>query len=578
MNDYKTSTLIKRMTKTYIKPYSGQVFIALFWMIISAAMTGVFAWIIGPVMDKVMVPNNEGYVYPIAGFLFFCMVIRGLSTYLHTIQMARVGHSMVADIQGDLFKHMISLDLKFFTNNQSGSLVARVISDVQVMRAALTDSMTGIGKNLITLIILVGIMFYRDWMLALAAFTIFPLVGWYVAKLGRKLRGISKRTQSAISVMTAGLSQTFQAVRQVRAFGREQYEIKRADQTLFEVRDLNIKSTKVSNLSTPINDVLVGVILFGIISYGGFQVASGTATAGDIMSFITAFLMAYEPMKRLAKLNNNFNIGLGAADRVFGIMDTSIGIEKPRRLPKLKTKKSMAVTFDGASFAYNKGDPVLDEVSFVAEAGKVTALVGPSGGGKTTILNMIPRFFDLDTGVVMVNGQDVKKVSLKSLRDSIALVSQDITIFAGTVTENIAYGRDGASKKDIEQAAQSAFAHDFIMALPHGYDTQLGENGTVLSGGQRQRIALARAFLKDAPILLLDEATSALDNESERFIQESLKKLQKGRTSLVIAHRLSTIEQADKIVVLNNGKVEEEGTHQTLMQRDGLYKQLRTSL
>ena len=578
MNNYKTSTLIKRIAKTYIRPFKGQVLIALFWMVVSAAMTGVFAWIIGPVMDKVMVPNNQGYVYPIAGFLFVCMVLRGVSTYLHTVQMAKVGHSMVANIQGDLFKHMMALDLKFFNDNQSGSLVSRVISDVQVMRAALTDSLTGIGKNIVTLVILVSVMFYRDWVLALIAFTIFPLVGLYVAKLGRKLRNISNRTQSAISVMTAGLSQTFQAVRQVRAFGREAYEVKRSNKTLNEVRDLNIKSTKVSNLSTPINDVLVGIILFGIISYGGFQVASGASSAGDIMSFITAFLMAYEPMKKLAKLNSNFNIGLGAADRVFNILDTSIGIEKTKRLPALKTKKSMPVEFQNASFSYNDSDLVLDDVSFVAEAGKVTALVGPSGGGKTTILNMIPRFFDVDLGAVMVNGQDVKKISLKSLRESIAWVSQEIVIFSGTVSENIAYGRSGANAKDIEKAARSAFAHEFIQNLPNGYDTQLGENGTVLSGGQRQRIALARAFLKDAPILLLDEATSALDNESERFIQKSIEKLQKGRTTLVIAHRLSTIEKADKIIVLGQGGILEEGTHATLMRKGGVYKHLRTSL
>jgi subfamily B ATP-binding cassette protein MsbA len=573
----KALALLKRIFVTYIRPYKMELGVALFWMVIASGMTGVFAWIIGPVMDDIMVGGNGEKIFPIAGILFGCLIMRGISTYMHTVQMGKISHSLVADIQNDLFKHMIRLDLKFFSDNHSGSLVAKMISDVQVMRAALADSMTGIGKNLLTLIILVGVMFYRDWVLALAAFTIFPLAAFYVARLGKKLRLISNRTQDAISKMTSGLAQTFQAIRQVRAFGREKFEEKRAHKTLVDVRQLNIKNTRTSNLSTPVNDILVGIILFGVISYGGFQVVKGASSAGDIMSFIAAFLMAYEPMKKLAKLNNNVNIGLGAADRVMAVMDTPIGIEKQKRLPALKIKKSMDVQFQNVSFAYDDGETVLNDIHLTAKAGKVTALVGPSGGGKTTILNLIPRFFAPNDGAIMVNGQDTAKVSLKSLRENIALVSQDIVIFDDSVRANIAYGLDGASDKDIAKAAKSAYAHDFIMGLPNGYDTQLGENGASLSGGQRQRIALARAFLKNAPILLLDEATSALDNDSERFIQESLEKLQKGRTTIVIAHRLSTIEKADTIIVLEEGQVVEQGTHMQLKKKvDGLYKQLQS--
>ena len=570
--------LIGRIFKNYIRHYTSDLLVALFWMVVASAMTGVFAWIIGPVMDEIMVKANEEMIYPIAGILMVSLMVRGISTYLHTVQMGKIGHGLVADIQGDLFSHMLRLDLKFFQENHSGSLVARMISDVQVMRAALADSMTGIGKNVITLVILIGIMFYRDWALALSAFTVFPLVAYYVSRLGKKLRGISGRTQEAISDMTAGIAQTFQAIRQVRAFGREKFEIKRAKVTLHDVRSLNIKATRTGNLSTPVNDVLVGFILFGVISFGGFQVVSGEASAGDIMSFIAAFLMAYEPMKKLAKLNNNLNIGLGAAERVLSILDTKLGIEKTRRLPPLKTKKSMDVTFDNVTFEYNVDEPILNRIDLVAKAGEVTALVGPSGGGKTTILNLIPRFFDVKSGSVKINGQKIDQISLKSLRDAVSWVSQDIVIFDDSVMDNIAYGRDGATKKDVIRAAKSAFAHDFVMALPDGYDTRLGENGTTLSGGQKQRIALARAFLKNAPILLLDEATSALDNESERFIQASLETLQKGRTTLVIAHRLSTIEKADKIVVLEGGQIIEQGTHAELIRNKGLYKSLKDSL
>lgn len=576
MNKTSATHLIRRLLGRYIRPYYGQIAVSLFWMLIASCMTGLFAWIIGPVMDDIMVGGDGKMIFPIAGLLLFSLVLRGISTYLHTVQMGKVGHSLVADIQRDMFSHMLRLDLSFYQQNHSGSLVARIISDVQVMRSALADGLTGIGKNLVTLFILIGVMFYRDWVLALAAFTIFPLASFYVAKLGKKLRAISGRTQNAVSDMTAGLAQTFQAIRQVRAFGREEFEVTRAEDTLQNVRKLNIRNTRTGNLSTPVNDVLVGLILFGVISYGGYQVVEGARTAGEIMSFIAAFLMAYEPMKKLAKLNNNLNVGLGAAERVLNLLDTQRQIESEAEFgkPAIHDAQSMAVTFDNVGFAYSDGGKVLDNVSFTAEAGKVTALVGPSGGGKTTILNLIPRFYDVHEGTVTVNGQNVKDVSLASLRDKIALVSQDIVIFSDTVMANISYGGDNATEEDIIAAAKAAFAHDFIMAMPEGYQTQLGENGAKLSGGQRQRIALARAFLKNAPILLLDEATSALDTESERFIQQSLMTLQKGRTTLVIAHRLSTIENADQILVLENGRIVERGTHAELMNMQGLYSHL----
>jgi len=569
--------LIKRLLKRYIHPYYGQISLSMFWMLVASGMTGLFAWIIGPVMDDIMVGGKRTMILPISGFVLICLFLRGFSNYMHTVQMGKVGHSLVADIQHDMFSHMLRLDLAFYHENHSGSLVSRIISDVQVMRAALVDSLTGIGKNIVTLIILIGLMFYRDWLLALVAFTIFPLVSFYVAKLGRKLRLLSGRKQAAVADMTAGLAQTFQAIRQVRAFGREDFELNRAENILQHVKNLNIRNIRTGNLSVPVNDVLVGLTLFWIISYGGYQVVDGVRTAGDIMSFIAAFLMAYEPMKNLAKLNNSLNVGLGATERVLELLDTKRHIESDIEFDKnpLDDAEAMMIAFDNVSFAYhNDSGQVLDGISFVADAGKVTALVGPSGGGKTTILNLIPRFYDVHEGVIKINEQDIRDVSLGSLRNKIAFVSQDIVIFSDTVMANIAYGADNATEEEIIVAAKAAFAHDFISALPEKYQSQLGENGAKLSGGQRQRIALARAFLKNAPILLLDEATSALDTESERFIQQSLMTLQKGRTTLVIAHRLSTIENADQILVLERGRIIERGTHQELLDMRGLYSSL----
>lgn len=340
-----------------------------------------------------------------------------------------------------------------------------------------------------------------------------------------------------------------------------------------EVRDLNIKNVRTGTINAPVNDVLVGLCMFGLICYGAQQVRLEHLTAGELTSFITAFLMSYEPMKRIAKLNNTLQIGLGAAARVFEVIDTkpaireSGGVTPPLALPEIR--------FDCVNFAYDGAEgPALNNASLTAAAGKVTALVGPSGGGKSTILNLILRFYDVNAGAVRVDGHDVRELDAGYLRRHIALVSQEVTIFDDSALANIAYGRDGATEEEVVAAARAAHAHEFISRLPHGYATRLGENGVSLSGGQRQRIALARAFLKDAPILLLDEATSALDSESEGYVQDSLRRLEKGRTTLVIAHRLSTVLHADRILLVAGGRIAEEGTHETLLAKGGQYAAL----
>lgn len=574
-NQKKTWPLIKRIWCEFMPPYMGKLWVALFFMAIAAIMTASFALLIEPVIDDVLVAGKTSTIFLLAGMIFFVFITRGLSTYFHTIMMNFIAQNIVGDVQKRLFCHFLDLDFKFFVKHPSGELLSRVINDVNVMRGAITDTLTGIGKSLLTLLFLGGVMFHQDWKLALAALTIFPLAAGFVFWIGRRLRKMSGTIQEDTAKLSDMLSQIFQGIRLVKAYGMEIYEKSRASEAIERVRNVMIKSVRVGNLSTPVNESLVGVVVFGIIVYGGYQVGNEQTTAGELMSFITAFIMAYEPMKKLAKLNNTLQLGLGAAERVFEMLDRNSRItEKPDAI-EIQIKKP-EIKFENVEFQYNAGDEhkALNGVSFNIPAGKVSALVGRSGSGKTTIMNLIPRFFDVTSGKISIGKQDIRDLKIKDLRAHTALVSQDITIFDDTVWGNIRYGREDADQDDIIKAAKAAEAHEFIESLPKGYDTVLGEGGVKLSGGQRQRISIARAILRDAPILLLDEATSALDNEAERAIQETLSKFQKGRTTLIIAHRLTTVQNADKILVLEDGKLVEQGKHDELLEKQGHYARM----
>ncbi len=569
--DSSTWSLIKALSGKYVRPYRRRLIAALFFMAFASAMTAAFAKLIEPVLDKVLVAGNESLIVPMAFAVFVVFVLNGIATYLHTVLLNTMGQAIVADIQRDLFDHFMTLDLAFFHDNTSGQLIARLISDVNVVRSAVADSLTGIGKSLLTLILLVGLMFSQDWKLALIAACVFPPAGWFVSYLGKKLRRLSGGIQREIGDLSDFLSQTFQGIRQVKAYGMEKYECKRSQDAVNRVKYMSFKGVRIGNLSTPFNETLIGLALMGVITYGGFQVAGGHLTVGELMSFIAAFALAYDPLKRLAKLNNTLQMGLGASERILEMFHFAPAIIDR---PGAKTLHTDApeIVFKNVRFGYaNREEQALKSINLIIPKGKVTALVGPSGGGKTTILNMIPRFYDVAEGSIAINGTDIRDVTMASLRRHIALVSQDVTIFDDTVRTNIAYGLEGATEEQIIAAAKAAAADDFIRTLPEGYDTRLGEHGLRLSGGQRQRISIARAILRDAPILLLDEATSALDNESERLIQASLERLQQGRTTLVIAHRLSTVQKADQIVVLKGGEIVETGNHQTLLGQSGLY-------
>ncbi len=567
--------MMKRLIKGYLKPYTYSMVLALFFMVIAAAMTALLAQLMQPILDEVLNGKNESYILPVGAAIFGTFFLRGISSYLYSIIMAKVGQSIVADIQKDLFSHFLTLDLSFFHDNPSGQLISRVVNDVHVVRAAVADSLTGFGKSFLTLIFLVAVMFYQDWRLSIAAFVIFPLAAAFVAYIGRKLRNVSGNIQQEFANLTDRLSQIFQGVRQVKAYGMEASENKRASDAIDRVKKLNIKSIRIGHMSTPVNELLIGMVAAGIIIYGGYQVSAGHMSAGQLVAFLAAFTMAYEPMKKLARLNNVVQMGLGAAERVFGMLDIKPSIKNKRGAKDLKARKP-AVYFKDVEFQYDGSDNVkaLDGISFEAESGKVTALVGPSGSGKTTIINLIPRFYDSTAGAVIVGTKNVRDLKVKSLREKVALVSQDITIFDDTIAANIAYGRPDSSQKSIEKAAKLAAADTFIKSFPEGYETLVGEDGVKLSGGQRQRISIARALLYDAPILLLDEATSALDNESEKDVQKALKTLEQGRTTIVIAHRLSTVQSAHQIIVLDKGKIVQKGTHAQLLKKGGAYKKM----
>ncbi len=566
--------LAKRVAVVYVKPYWRKLVLAVVLMAIAAAMTALLAYLMQPVLDDVLYGGREDLIIPVSLAVLSTFVVRGITTYWHTIYMNQIGQRVVADIQSDLFNNFTTLDLAFFHSNPSGQLVSRVVNDVGVIRMALGELMTGFGKSAFTLVFLVGVMLYHDWKLTLAAFTVAPFVAVFLVAIGKKLRAVSGSIQDEMASLSDLLSQSFQGVRMVKAYGMEKREQEKISSAVGRVRDLNIKSVQYRNLTTPVNETVIGLIFSAIIIYGGYQVLGGHITAGGLASFLAAFTLAYEPMKKLARLNGNLQMGFGAADRVFALMELRPAVTD-RPDAGVLGEQVPEIRFEDVHFIYDGvEDKALRGVSFAARPGKVMALVGPSGGGKSTIINLIPRFYDATEGRILIDGTDARDLTLASLRSRIALVSQDITIFNDTVLENIRYGRADASDEDLIAAARAAAAHDFIESFPAGYQTVVGEDGVKLSGGQRQRIAIARAILKDAPILLLDEATSALDNESEKLVQEALKELEKGRTTIVIAHRLTTVQAADQILVLDRGEIIERGTHSELLGKGGLYARM----
>ena len=571
--DNTTYALVKRLVRESIRPYLAWIAFALVCMACVAGATAVSALLMKPVINDVFVARTESLLIPIALAVIATFAVKGIANYGQSVLMSFVGQRIITDTQHRLYAHLSTMELGFFHRIPTGNLISRFTIDINMMRAAVSNALTGIGKDLLTLIFLVGVMFQQDWVLASIAFIIFPIAVLPIARLGRRIRKVTVNTQEELGQFTTLLEQTFQGARVVKAYGMEDYEKNRVREIAERVFALIFKSARIRSMASPIMETLGGVAVALVIFYGGSRVINQSMDPGSFFAFITALLLAYEPMKRLANLNASLQEGLAGAQRLFVLLDMKPDIqEKPAAKPLVITRGGLEM--EKVDFSYLPDQPAIDDISLSVPAGQVVALVGPSGAGKSTILNLIPRFYDVNAGRITIDGTDIRDVTFASLRGGIALVSQEITMFDDTVRANIAYGRPNARDEEIVAAAKHAAAHDFIMDMPDGYDTYVGERGTKVSGGQRQRLAIARAMLKDAPILLLDEATSALDTESERHIQAALKELMKGRTTLVIAHRLSTVMDADLIHVIDKGKLSESGTHAELLAKNGIYARL----
>lgn len=572
-NLHSTRQLSKRLFNEAVRPYGGRIAAAVLFMALAAGAQGMTAWLMEPVVDRVFTAKNSAMLWPIAAAVLLTFAVKGGSEFAQSTLMSQVGLRIIADLQKRLFAHLMTLDAGFFGATRSGTLVSRFMVDVNMMRMAVSSAITSIGKDTLTVVALVGVMFYQDWMLASVAFFVFPVAIYPIARLGKRMRKVTVNTQEQMGAFNTVLEQSFQGIRMVKAYGLEGLEQRKVATLTEVIYTLTLKSAVTRAMSSPVMETLGGVAVTIVIVYGGYRVIADETTTGSFFSFITALLMAYQPMKALAKLNASLQEGLAGAQRLFDLLDRRSAIEeKPDAAPLRIT--GGAVRLEDVTFAYEPTAPALRGLTLDIPAGKTVALVGPSGAGKSTIMNLIPRFHDVDNGTVGIDGQDVRDVTLGSLCAAVALVSQEVVLFDDTVRANIGYGRADATDEDIQEAARMAAAHDFIMALPNGYDTLVGERGMTLSGGQRQRLAIARAMLKNAPILLLDEATSALDTDSERQVQTALETLMRGRTSLVIAHRLSTVVNADVIHVLDGGRLIESGSHAELLARNGAYARL----
>ena len=560
---------------SYLKPYKKLLMLSVFFMILVSLSNLVVPWIIKDVIDRVLENKDLGMLYIIIVVILVTFFIRALTTFGHRYLMGYIGQAVIMDIRNALYHHLQRLSIAYYDRRRTGDIMSNLTNDISALQTAIvTDFITLVQESAI-FIGSFGSMIYLQWKLTVLCLIIVPLVSYVIKFFGKKLHNSGKDVQETLADVTSMLQETIQGVRIVRSFNRGAYEEKRFQKINKLSFTAAVRAIRQQSQMTPFVEFLAAIAVCTIIWYGGVSVIDGVMSTGELIAFLIYAINLANPTRRVAESVGNIQKSLAAADRVFSILDEQPEIQNKEDAKDIDVKAGR-VEARHVSFSYEMGNPVLTDLNFVAEPGQTIALVGPSGSGKTTIANLLPRFYDVTGGGIYIDGMDIRESTISSLREHIGLVPQDTLLFNTTIKENILYGRLDATDEEVWEAVKAANAEKFIRGLPNGIETKVGDRGLVLSGGQRQRIAIARAILKDPAILILDEATSALDTESEKIVQDALEKLMVGRTSFVIAHRLSTVKNANQIFVLNNGHIEESGTHDELMHEGGLYYELYT--